>query len=66
MACITALGSSIMAPATPQIMLRFGETSSTLAIFVVSVNVLGYAIGPLFLSPLSEIYGRAPVYQYVL
>jgi multidrug resistance protein len=27
----------------------------------VSIFVLGYVIGPLFLSPLSEIYGRRPV-----
>jgi len=63
MACITALGSTIIAPATPQIMLHFDSTNYNLAVLVVSINVLGYAIGPLFLSPLSEIYGRAPIYH---
>lgn len=29
--------------------------------FMVTIYVLGYAIGPLFLGPLSEIYGRYPV-----
>lgn len=28
---------------------------------VTSIFVLGYAIGPLFFGPLSEIYGRLPV-----
>jgi len=30
---------------------------------VLSIFVLGYAIGPLMLAPLSEIYGRVPVLQ---
>jgi hypothetical protein len=59
-ASIAALGSTIMAPATPEIMMHFHSTNYDLAILVVSINILGYAIGPLFLSPLSEIYGRAP------
>jgi MFS family permease len=63
MAAITSLGSSIMAPATPQIMREFESTNYELAVFVVSIGVLGYGIGPLVLSPLSEIYGRAPVYH---
>ena len=29
--------------------------------FMVTIYVLGFAIGPLFLGPLSEIYGRYPV-----
>ncbi|KAJ9609089.1 hypothetical protein H2200_006860 [Cladophialophora chaetospira] len=36
----------------------FHNTSTILTTFSVSVYVLGYAIGPLFLSPLSEMYGR--------
>jgi MFS family permease len=52
-----------MSPATPQIMREFESTNYELAVFVVSIGVLGYGIGPLVLSPLSEIYGRAPVYH---
>jgi MFS family permease len=63
MASITALGSTIIAPATPQIMLHFQSTNYDLAVLVVSINILGYAVGPLFLSPLSEIYGRASIYH---
>ena len=30
---------------------------------VLSIFVLAYAVGPLFLGPLSEVYGRVPVLQ---
>lgn len=30
---------------------------------MVSIYLLGYAFGPLFLAPLSEIYGRLPIYR---
>jgi MFS family permease len=63
MSAITSLGSSIVAPARPQIMMEFQSTNHQLAILVVSIGILGYGIGPLVLSPLSEIYGRAPVYH---
>lgn len=52
------LASSIFAPGTSFMMREFGETSHLLAAFTISVFVLGFAVGPLFLSPLSEIYGR--------
>ena len=31
--------------------------------FAVSVYILGFAVGPLFLSPLSEVYGRLKLYH---
>ncbi len=60
---ITPLGSSMFAPGVPQLMKEFHSENILLASFVVSVYVLGFAIGPLFFAPLSEIYGRAPVYH---
>jgi multidrug resistance protein len=59
---ITPLASSIFAPAVPDVMKDFGNDSDTLATFVVSVYLLGFAFGPLFIAPLSEIYGRYWVY----
>jgi multidrug resistance protein len=59
---ITPLASSIFAPAVPDVMKDFGSNSDTLATFVVSVYLLGFAFGPLVLAPLSEIYGRYWVY----
>src|ERR1700709_224108 len=40
MSAITSLGSSIVAPATPQIMMEFQSTNRQLAILVVSIGIL--------------------------
>lgn len=60
---ITPLASAVFAPGVPELMADFGSDSRELASFVVSVYVLGFAFGPLLIAPLSEIYGRAPVYH---
>jgi MFS family permease len=39
----------------------FHSTSSVLSTFVVSDFIVGFIIGPLVLSPTSEVYGRLPV-----
>ena len=44
-------------------MADFHSTNQQVASFIVSVYVLGYTFGPLAISPLSEIYGRAPLYN---
>ena len=44
-------------------MADFDSTNEELAAFIVSVYVLGYCFGPLAIAPLSEIYGRRPLYQ---
>ncbi|KAF9878653.1 major facilitator superfamily transporter [Colletotrichum karsti] len=59
---VTPLGSSMFAPGIPKIMVEFNETSSMTATFVVSVYILGFAFGPLIVAPLSEVYGRRPLY----
>ncbi|KAI0111763.1 MFS general substrate transporter [Daldinia grandis] len=64
MTLVTPLGSSMFAPGIPGIMVEFHETSSTLATFLVSVYILGFAFGPLLIAPLSEIFGRRPLYIY--
>lgn len=69
MAAVTAvtflspLTSSLVAPGVPKIQEGLHFTSSTLGSFVVSIYLLGYVVGPLILAPLSEIYGRLPVYH---
>lgn len=57
------LASSMLAPGVPLIMADFHNDSTTFATFVVSIFILGFAVGPLFLAPLSEVYGRTPVYN---
>ncbi|ORY17172.1 major facilitator superfamily domain-containing protein [Clohesyomyces aquaticus] len=59
---LTPLGSTMFAPAIADVMGTFHSWDPLLASFVVSVWVLGYFFGPLFLGPCSELYGRLPVY----
>ncbi|KAL4770348.1 major facilitator superfamily domain-containing protein [Aspergillus nidulans var. acristatus] len=63
LALITNMAPTMCAPGITAIEadLHIGSTiASTLA---VTLYVLGIAIGPMFMSPLSELYGRAPVYH---
>lgn len=57
------IGSAIYTPSIPGVMERF-NVSQTKAILGLALYVLGYGIGPMFLSPLSEIpsIGRLNVY----
>lgn len=60
---LTPFGSTMFAPGVPQMMRDFHSDSPDLASFAVSIYILGYALGPLFIAPLSELYGRVPVYH---
>lgn len=53
----------MFAPGVPDIMVEFKSSNENLATFLVSVYVLGFAFGPLLAAPLSEIYGRALVFN---
>lgn len=55
---LAPLGSSMMAPGLPDIALRYHITNPTVLALTLSVFLLSLAIGPLFLAPLSEMYGR--------
>ncbi|KAH8585651.1 major facilitator superfamily domain-containing protein [Bisporella sp. PMI_857] len=60
---LTPLASSMFAPGIAKVLAEFNSDSNTDATFVVSIFVLGFAFGPLLLAPLSELYGRLPVYH---
>ncbi|THV00271.1 MFS polyamine transporter [Dendrothele bispora CBS 962.96] len=60
---ISPVSSSMVAPATGTIADQFGITSTVQLAMVTSIFVLAYAVGPLILGPLSEIYGRSRVLQ---
>ncbi|KAF7185479.1 Efflux pump radE [Pseudocercospora fuligena] len=60
---LTPLASSMFAPGVPEVMSDFHTSSTLLATFVVSIYVLGFALGPLVIAPCSELYGRLPVYH---
>ncbi|KAH8660417.1 major facilitator superfamily domain-containing protein [Xylariales sp. PMI_506] len=62
MTFITPLASSMFAPGVTQVMNEFHTTSIIFSEMVVTMYVLGFAIGLLIVGPLSESYGRKPVY----
>ncbi|CCX11540.1 Similar to Polyamine transporter 4; acc. no. Q12256 [Pyronema omphalodes CBS 100304] len=55
-----SMGSTIFTPAVQVIARQFHE-SDTVAILGISMYVIGFAVGPVFFSPLSEVYGRKVV-----
>ncbi|KAG2110960.1 MFS polyamine transporter [Suillus discolor] len=60
---ISPVSSSMIAPATGQVASAFGIDNDVMLALTTSIFVLAYAMGPLFLGPLSEIYGRSRVLQ---
>ncbi|EKD14387.1 hypothetical protein MBM_07617 [Drepanopeziza brunnea f. sp. 'multigermtubi' MB_m1] len=60
---ITPLASSMFAPGVPQLMKDFNSDDRIISSFVVSVYILGFAIGPLIIAPMCELYGRKKLYQ---
>ncbi|KAF4982514.1 hypothetical protein F66182_17108, partial [Fusarium sp. NRRL 66182] len=53
----------MFAPGVPLVMVDFKSDSTILAIFVLSVYILGFAFGPLIVAPMSEYAGRVIVYN---
>ncbi|KAE8153380.1 major facilitator superfamily domain-containing protein [Aspergillus avenaceus] len=60
---LTPLASSMFAPGVGYVLREFHSNSAMLGSFTVSVFVLGYAVGPILIGPLSEMYGRVPLYH---
>lgn len=60
---VSPISSSMISPALYSISDEFHITQNVEASLTLSIFVLAYAIGPLFLGPLSEIYGRVVVLQ---
>lgn len=55
------MSSTIFAPGVSQAMQDFRSENDIIKTLLVSIYVIGLAVGPLFLSPLSELYGRSPL-----
>ncbi|KAL5508004.1 hypothetical protein ACEPAH_5622 [Sanghuangporus vaninii] len=55
---VSPVSSSMMAPALPRIKDHYDISSPTILNMTLTIFLLAYAIGPLFLSPLSEVVGR--------
>ncbi|OGE55893.1 hypothetical protein PENARI_c003G08600 [Penicillium arizonense] len=60
---ISPVSSSMVAPALTSLAADFNVTDQVVSQLMLSIFVLAYAVGPLFLGPLSEIYGRTIVLQ---
>jgi MFS family permease len=60
---VSPISSSMISPALTSISEEFGITQAVEAQLTLSIFVLGYAVAPLILGPLSEIYGRVIVLQ---
>jgi MFS family permease len=54
--------SAMVAPAGTTIAREFGIGQTT-SIVIISIFVLGFAIGPFYIAPMSEVYGRTAVLQ---
>lgn len=59
------MGSSIVSPAIPEIAAYFG-VGTPVAALSVSLFVFGYAVGPMFLSPITEIPAIGRTYPYII
>jgi MFS family permease len=57
------LASTMISSTTADVMATFHSTNETLGAFVTSVYLLSYCFGPLVIAPLSELHGRAIVYN---
>ncbi|KAL3250624.1 hypothetical protein ABHI18_011097 [Aspergillus niger] len=60
---ISPISSSMIAPALEAIGTTFHAHSGLETSLSLSIFVLAYTVGPLFLAPLSELYGRVTVLQ---
>ncbi|KAI1284329.1 major facilitator superfamily domain-containing protein [Xylaria sp. FL0933] len=57
------LAATMFAPGAAQLSEEFHITNSVIETFTVNIYLLAFAVGPLFLAPLSEVYGRLGVYH---
>jgi multidrug resistance protein len=60
---ISPVSSTMVAPALNAIAREFHITNVLESQLTLSIFVLAYAVGPLVIGPLSEVYGRVPVLQ---
>ena len=60
---VSPISSSMISPALPELAREWHLTNEVEISLTLSIFVLAYAVGPLFLGPLSEIYGRVRVLQ---
>ncbi|KAI1144958.1 putative MFS multidrug transporter [Nemania diffusa] len=60
---VVNIAATVVAPGVGGLVVDFGIENETIATLTVTIYLLGFALGPLFISPISEIYGRLVVYH---
>lgn len=63
MSLLSPIGSTINASSTLAILKNFNSSNQTAGALVTTVFLLGYTFGPIMIAPLSELYGRAILYN---
>ncbi|KAI1183077.1 fluconazole resistance protein 1 [Nemania serpens] len=63
LALVTNMAPTMCAPGIAAIAADLEITSSVVSTLAITLYVLGLGIGPMVTSPLSEVYGRLPVYH---
>ncbi|RAH59833.1 caffeine resistance protein 5 [Aspergillus piperis CBS 112811] len=53
--------STVFAPGVPQVLKEFNVHNPSISSLMISIYVMGSALGPLVLTPLTEISGRLPI-----
>lgn len=59
----TNLATTMFAPGATIMEEEFGYKSSTIEVLTITMASLGFAIGQLFVPPMSEVFGRMPIYR---
>jgi MFS family permease len=57
------LAATMFAPGSAALAKEFHITSSTVVSLTVSIYLFGFAVGPMFIAPVSELYGRLVIYH---
>ena len=60
---LSNLAATMFAPGAASLAREFGITSSTVTTLTVSIYLCGFAVGPMVIAPLSELYGRLVIYH---
>src|SRR5204862_3695474 len=60
---MSPLSTTIVAPSLDVIARDLNVTTAAEKLMILSIFMLGFAVGPLFISPMSEIFGRTLVLQ---
>ncbi|KAK8029362.1 hypothetical protein PG991_006418 [Apiospora marii] len=63
LALVTNMAPTMCAPGIEQVVHEFDIASPTVSTLAITLYVLGLGVGPMLSSPLSEVYGRLPVYH---